>query len=41
MINVWEDTIKKNIRKLQNEQNKILKLIYKMERETPTTQICI
>lgn len=39
LINIWGDTTKKNISKLQRQQNKILKLIYKMDRMTPTTEI--
>lgn len=36
LMNIWSNTTEKNLNALQRQQNKILKLIYKLHKRTPT-----
>lgn len=39
LIQIWGNTTQKNLSKIQRQQNKILKILYKMHYRTPTTDI--
>lgn len=39
LINIWGNTTKSNLLKIQKQQNKVLKLIYKLHYRTPTTHV--
>lgn len=39
LINIWSDTTKQNKNKVQRQQNKIIKLIFGLDKRTPTLSI--